>query len=214
MFVLLTSAMAIAQPGYRGKKISISYNILVSPALSSHNYNSNIGLTAFNSQNIFSVDYVVSRKKSIGLIYSYSRTALQYFPEELGDESFDDVAPIKIFTNGLGLRLRFYKGKPGSIAPLGKYNEIEFHLLKSRVHEIVNEKDMFNTTKFLFIYGIGKQRVVFDRVLLEYGLRFGLVPGALLALGSDQSSLEKRVGLRILGQQGINFKIGFGFLAR
>lgn len=129
--------------------------------------------------------------------------------------------------------------KTGFIAPVGKYRKIEMLLMfENIVYDNENFKKSINddpsqdtlytlgTGKYSyrnvsFAYTFGRQRVIKDKIVLDYGIRFAYMPALniiTLAAGDDYvSSIEtyyrRQSALRLARQQLVNFHLGIGFLA-
>lgn len=151
---------------------------------------------------------------------------------------FSVPAQLSSFNFGLGYKL-FQKG---CVAPVGKYQKFEFLLLFQKIkydnkNFAMADPDNFNNPDIpiaayglgeytyrdvTLTYTIGKQRVLFDCIVLDYGLRIGLAPAGVGAVVFDDffydpSSIEelykKESRKRVFRHQLINFHLGIGFLA-
>lgn len=130
--------------------------------------------------------------------------------------------------------------KSGFIAPTGRYRKLEFLLLFEKLKydsenfkvPAFSDDPVDDTLKTLgkgeysfkniaFAYSVGKQRILKDKFVLDYGIRFAYTPAMniiTIAAGdayvSDVEGYFRRASnLRIARQQLINFHIGLGFLA-
>ncbi len=85
--------------------------------------------------------------------------------------------------------------------------------------KVTEGSGMYRYKNFALVFTKGKQRVIADKIVLDYGLRFALTPGAI----SSFLELSDRRGMsvdfrdastfRLFREQLVNFHIGIGFLA-
>jgi hypothetical protein len=66
LVLLLAGTAAVAQPGYRGKKLTVQANLLFLPALANATYGREPGFTSFNTTGEASADYVLSKRTPWG----------------------------------------------------------------------------------------------------------------------------------------------------
>lgn len=181
-----------------------------------------------------------------GIAYDKGRAGFFVSDHGLGEYCYPDrtayrgdfnvPAQLSSFNIGLGYKL-FNRG---FVAPVGKYQKFEFLLLFQKVKydnkkfvmadpDSWNAPDIpiaaygpgeYNYKNVVFTYTIGKQRVLFDRIVLDYGLRMGVSPAAVGAVVFEDlisDSLEgyykKESRKRTFRHQLINFHLGIGFLA-
>ncbi len=151
--------------------------------------------------------------------------------------SFSKPALLTSINFGLGVKMF----KNGFIAPTGRYRKLEVLLLfekleydsqnfKVDVTEYSSQED--DTLKVLgkgeysykniaFAYTIGKQRILKDKFVLDFGIRFAYTPSMNIitvaasdAYVSDVEGYFRRASnLRIARQQLFNLHVGLGFLA-
>lgn len=153
-----------------------------------------------------------------------------------GDHS--KPALLRSFNISFGLKI-FGKG---FVAPVGRYRKMEILLLCEKVKydyknfaerdqsissssEVFNQVDYgtgeYSYKNFAIAYTFGCQRVLNDKFVLDYGIRFGLTPQfnviSLLAsdeyVNSPESYYRHEANIRILRGQLANFHLGIGFLA-
>ncbi len=145
---------------------------------------------------------------------------------------------MQLRTFNLGLGLKFFR--KGTLAPIGKYNKLELLLLLTKLTygdnsfisteynygtttRISKGTGNYNFTTFGVVYTTGRSRVLFNKLVLDYGLRLGVVPPGILAFflgdigdggqGQFESTLNRQVNFRLFREQLVNFHIGLGFLA-
>lgn len=146
--------------------------------------------------------------------------------------------PILLSSINVGLGFKFFRS--GFIAPVGRYQKIELLIMFETVKYDKNEfvkidpnssyyndvipavigKGTYNYRNFAFTYAIGKQKILSDKFVLDYGIRMGVTPAVVPAFlfGSDnattmESMLKADSQLRMFRQQLFNFRLGLGFLA-
>jgi len=146
--------------------------------------------------------------------------------------------PMQLRTFNAGIGFKFFKR--GTLAPIGKYNKLELLLLFSNLtygstsfaltvdgtttHGIKGTGD-YNFSTFGVAYTTGRSRVLFNKLVIDYGLRLGLVPAGIFASdiffgnenGNGREDFEKtfrqQTNMRLFREQLVNFHIGLGFLA-
>ncbi len=147
------------------------------------------------------------------------------------------LKPALLTSFNIGLGLKFFKS--GLLAPVGRYGKLEVLLLFENVkYDYKNFKkkvdsNPYNDTPYTLgtgeykyknialVYTIGKQRILYDKIVLDYGIRFAWSPSlniiSLTGGLDDSPNIEtyyrREANLRIARQQLINFHIGIGFLA-
>lgn len=172
---------------------------------------------------------------------SYTSLDISYNPKP--------YKPFMIATKMFGISFKFFH--PGSLAPLGKYRKIDLLFLINDVsynnyaftqirNNSYNSGDVVSRTKMgtgfysyktmAIAFTFGKQRVLFDRIIIDYGCRIGIVPqGLLSALVYDDDNpftvytdgngnsfelyTKRNTHMRLFAHELFNFRIGLGFLA-
>jgi len=146
--------------------------------------------------------------------------------------------PMQVRTFNVGLGFKFFRR--GTLAPIGKYNKLELLMLFSKLtygntsfaltlagttNQGMKGTGDYNFSTFGVAYTTGRSRVLFNKLVIDYGLRLGLVPAGIFAsdlfFGSDngsgredfEKSLRQQTNIRLFREQLVNFHIGLGFLA-
>ena len=148
--------------------------------------------------------------------------------------------PVQQYVYNASIGFKFFRH--GAIAPLGKYTKLEFLLLFSQIAFPDNSfskddgyvvthfspiADTYNATSFSVALTMGRSRVLFNRLVLDYGFRLGVCPSFVLnQLFNDftngistsnhspdyEATYKRDAHWRLLTQQVANFHIGIGFL--
>lgn len=170
--LLLKFNLLFAQvPGYKGRRVYFSYNLSIFPLKglffsSNENWVNSKGnrrdLT-LNLKHEIEGSYVVSVKNVIGFSVGAFQSGLK----------FDDAI---YRTTGKSLKFSFqvfsFKTK-GAIAPYGYYNKLALGLLNYSVEKISGSYPKpENSFGLILSYGIGKQFVVWERLVGRVGLQF------------------------------------------
>jgi hypothetical protein len=244
LFSLLLSLNAMAQvAGYMGKRFIVGYSNYFSPAIGV-NANTANGL-GINTTHCLNIEFVIKERTSLCL------TAQRYNTGLIDKEDFNSdnnngygygysfaryAAPIQLKTEIIGIGFKFFKR--GHIAPVGNYKKVELLLLSSNLTYDKNGfmaepyggtvpaigTGNYSNKTIALAYTIGRQRILFNRLVLDMGLRFALVPTAIIAYIDPAAdfkykdlALEKRfrydTDIRSFAAQVFNFHIGIGFLA-
>ncbi|MDF2437932.1 MAG: hypothetical protein K0Q95_2308 [Bacteroidota bacterium] len=248
--ITLWPLSALAQsPGYLGKHVTLGYSnnffpALIGPVAKSYN-------KGLNSTHGLNFEYTIKNRTNFCFSFQRFRTGvninhtfIQSKVDSFGNTrnttyNFDSKEPLLLQTNGLCFGFKFFD--PGVLAPVGKYRKFELVLLFSKLTyggksfiifdnytnanpikgKIGTGEYKFNS--FALTYSLGRQRVLFDLLVLDYGIQFGVVPAALVAtlnMESDYSSLStlesvlrQETNRRLFRYETINLHIGLGFLA-
>jgi hypothetical protein len=151
--------------------------------------------------------------------------------------SFANEVKLRSFNIGLGFK--FFK--KGYVAPIGRYRKLEFLVMLENVkydnkhfYKLVDDNDYYTIKEVPYIagsgsynyknigiaYTLGRQRIISNIIILDYGIRFGFIPGSgTYAVFSERARRDMedyyraRSWGRLNRQQLINFHIGIGFLA-
>jgi hypothetical protein len=208
------------------------------------------GLNVMHGMNI---DYVIKRSTSFCVSGLMMKTGLAYkgdydIPSYLaaiygsGQISYKPSSdkPVQLNVTSLTAGFKFNRGY---LAPLGKYVKLDIAYFRQRVSfdpaafkpiGSNTKKYMPSTDEYIFHtvgFGVsfGRQRVFFDRLVVDWGYRIGIIPTSFFRLidgnevfdefssGSDPNGIDDQMKakaiFRLQGSQLINAHIGIGFLA-
>jgi hypothetical protein len=213
LLLLCACGTAVAQPGYQGKKLTVQANLLILPALTNASYHREPGLATFNTSGEASLDYVLSKRNSLGLSFRRARTS------SLNDYGKDGVSPNKVFSNSMGLQYRVFKRKSGNIAPAGKYFQWGAGLLLNQVRQPGPAAQTTAFKMYALRVGGGRNRILFDRLILYHGWELSHVlpagggEGVLGATHYYKDDAQTTAQYRLWRHSLLNFKVGLGFLA-
>lgn len=209
IFVILYNLQTFAQvPGYQGKRLSIEYNNYFFPSFIMPNakgdYNSDDALRfkkklfTLNTRNKISLDYVLSRRTSIGGGFEFFRSRFIFFEKFECESTEGEVLVSSDYPAGnvaariFNVHYTIFKRK--LLAPLGYYTQFEFGVIsyKSSYDENALLKDVQNSyyydipeipsfrnrstynASYLGIT-LGKKRVFFDKLIVNSGIQFAYV---------------------------------------
>lgn len=246
-------------PGYMGKRFSIGYSnyfflSALSPTANATSSGSELGI---NSTHCINLEYSIKNRTNFCLSVQKSKTGID--PGEIYIENYDGsnynsyyakyslkpYKPMQINSYNIGLGFKFFS--TGSLAPIGKYKKVEVLLL---LNHLEYDKNAFLFTSYTSTggstylafgkgdykfntvsasYTMGRSRVFFDRIVLDGGIRFGVVPAGFLSVlldSEDYSSsplysnaegirkgLRRDTYTRLFAFQAINIHLGLSFLA-
>lgn len=213
--------------GYMGKRWSLSGNfsniiILDQP---NHNYGYN-GFPSFSIHYEAELDYCINRRTSMGLMFHRALTSahIEYY-EKLGSSFVvSDYDYLKIRGTAYGLNFKFFMRR-GDLAPVGFYSKIGFGVLAYNYlpydEDLMALKEPLKESGItsIFTLTLGKQRILFNNILLRgsVDLNFLPVPGGLsendYGASSSYDNIAKDVALkRLFTYYLLNFNVGIGFL--
>lgn len=212
---MLFAAAGFAQPGYRGKKLSVSAEIGFLPAVTNATYSKAPGMTTFNTTKEVSADYVLGRRNSIGLSYKNCRTSnLRSYNQEN-----QTISPTKVYSNAIGVQYKIFKRKSGNLAPLGKYKQIGAHLMFNNAQDVKKLTDGTQFRTYALSIGTGRNKILSNKLILHYGLEFSHVFTGLSKEGFTGATYYYKDDVQTMAQYRLwrhsllNFKLGLGFLA-
>jgi hypothetical protein len=213
---------------------------------------------AFNSTHSLDVDYVLTPWVSACLAGQFSKmdvvkqggefnverggtyNTVQYLPGSKED--------MQLNTINLSVAFKFFKER--YMNPYGKYRKLEVMLMMNTIkmdengfysvrydppkpkqvlpYPVAGERYKFNS--LILAYTIGKQRVLFDKLVLDWGIRFGInynyisksvnpleMMFADRTSAYEEDSIEKKLKeqaiARTMGAQLVNAHVGLRFLA-
>lgn len=222
-----------------GKRFSVSYSNLFSPSIGTI-YNSTFGsqlrIKSLNASQILDLNYVFQYRKAICISVSYigskidNASIIGYYPSSYIFSEPENNARSSSLGFSLGIKLF----KRSRFAPVGPYvrwdglflmNTIKY---QQYIYSYKNYSTNSQETKtysagqlkskgFGLAFGFGKQRVFFDKLLIDYGLRGAIVITKNDDFNKTHSDYEEELSYKtfdkIFFQQFINLRLGVGFLA-
>lgn len=235
-FLIVGSLFSFSQKttGYMGKRFVISYGGDFIPAGSATAKSATGG--GFNSSHSLNFEYTVRRTNNICLSFRYFKTGIVV--PGLSEYKPKDKLPMQLSSYNLGVGYKCFFD--GFYAPVGKYVKPEFLLL---INDVRYQKDGFlyftqtgyqyqlmgsgyqRLVNFGITYQVGFQRIFMDKIVLDGGLRIGLMfNGALQNIGgiafdvstyttSLSGKISNEVNNRIMLHEFFNLHVGIGFLA-
>ena len=238
--ILLLPLSSLGQAsGYMGKKAVFKYNLHFFSAFTNPNANGVFGATSFNTQHHFTGEYVLNRKNAIGASVRFYNTSTDFdYPLEytnttdpFSNNTFlitpTEIAPISAVHIGL-----VWKGYFKYLAPVGPYNQIEFGLSSATIDPPESMFTYDNTSSFqqdeykafalnaspynnLYLaYKFGYQHILFDLLIVDYGLQLGCVFTGVETLFDTQPTNENyfefHTNKRITNHNLINVSLGIG----
>jgi hypothetical protein len=247
---LLSAGELFAQaPGYMGKKLTLGYsnNFFVSP----FGPTAAADDAGFNTTHCFNAEYTIKSKTNLCFSFQTFETGVRMNQEfhsttyisSTGEyqeitSSYVPTLPMQLRTYSGGIGFKFFTS--GSLAPVGKYKKLELLIMFSnltydrngfRYYDPNTSKTVktsigtgdYNFKTFALTYTIGRQRVFFNTIVLDYGMQVGVVPVGLLAtlngaedfvqLNGYEDVFRSDTNQRLFRYQLFNLHLGLGFLA-
>jgi hypothetical protein len=212
-----------------------------------------LNVAGLNVTHGVNIDYVIKRSTSFcvsglmmktGLAYKGDYDIPSYLVTLYGSGQINykpsDDRPVQLNVTSLTAGFKFNRGY---LAPLGKYVKLDIAYFRQRVSfDPASFKPIgSNTKKYApstdeyifhtvgFGLSVGRQRIFFDRLVVDWGYRIGIIPTSFFQLtganaifdefssGTDVNGIDdqmkKKAIFRLQGSQLINAHIGIGFLA-
>ncbi len=149
----------------------------------------------------------------------------------------DFKKPAVLSSINIAMALKLFR--EGFVAPVGTYQKFEMLMLFEKIQydnakfakpvsdnqaedvAQLNGEGEYNYLNFALVYSVGKQRVLRDKFVLDYGVRAAITPAmniiSVTSLNDRYSTMEmyykRHSNARISNQQLLNFYLGIGFLA-
>ena len=191
LFLFLQQMASAQVPGYMGKKAWVTADFNFAPAFFNMNQNHMVmkkgvldtearakgqNVWAINYRPEFNFEYLVGRDVALGLSYSLLKTGTVKELESTNPE-IDGFHHDILKGNAIGFHLKKFKySKSASIAPIGYYWKLG--IAASRWNTYSSKESTIGqfsktVTNPVLTLGVGKQKVLFDRFLLNTGMEFG-----------------------------------------
>lgn len=217
-FILISCfTIARAQPGFLGKTLTVSGGGYVGY---SWGYPTKAGSMSpgIDKRFLLGADYVISRKWTAGIEYQRFNTALLL--------SFDDAAEratgadqytYALRSNTFKFSFTHFGSKSNFLAPVGRYFTVGFLMVNYTISDdkgymFAAGRDLFEGHNIGFSFDVGKRRVFYKQLVVDYGLQAALV----LPNKETQSGLQNEIAWegakRLLYAHAITFKLGLGWL--
>ncbi|OFY84013.1 MAG: hypothetical protein A3F72_18505 [Bacteroidetes bacterium RIFCSPLOWO2_12_FULL_35_15] len=239
LFIFYSITLSAQVAGYMGRRFSIGYTNLVSPSIGTI-YNSTVGsqlrIKSLNASQIVDLNYVFHYRKAICFSVSYigskidNTSVIGYNQSNYIFSEPENNARLSSLGFSLGIKLF----KRSRFAPVGPYlrwdglfllNTIKYQKYAYSYNNYVThspETENYNSGQlkskgFGLALGFGKQRVFFDKLLIDYGIRGAIVITKNDDYNKTHSDYEDELSYKTFGkiflQQFINLRLGIGFLA-
>lgn len=214
---LLTSCIVLAQPGYRGRRLSVQYR----PGFNFHSNSAIIekkpGLIFLPTAIYHSgyVEYAVGRKVTLGVQFARCSNRIN-MSSKISEPSYEtsyDFAPGRLIDNEFEIILKKFKNKPGNLAPFGSYVQWSFSkhwykLSSEKLDQVIGA----NSNAYSIGIALGKQYILKDVVVVDLNAQFSL------SFRSSKSPMEadfpalKSVYSFMNAQNLLGFNLGIGYL--
>lgn len=183
-------------PGYMGKRLIVNADYFCMPAFMTTVIPEDIDFSIKNKSFGFGIDYAVDRVKTAGLDIQFFKTSTNLTANFSFEEDNLNPEDLNIDINGkiYSINYKFFQNK--NVAPVGFYLKTEVGLMRFSINynraiymfnvknnhngpitvipELENKK---NYNIICLAATIGKQRIIFDRLVINYGVRFGMAVG-------------------------------------
>ena len=193
VLLFINISLAIAQPGFLGKTLSVTYNFNTSPIIGGVNYNGNQNpFTSFNGLHSIRVDKVNSRKGSIGLLLGYNRSSLYDMGYLTPDfyRTYENGFPYKLSSYKMGAVFRSYFKDDANLAPFGQYFEFEIGANLNQTIDVVVDDVISSKIVPYISLALGTQRVYNKRYIFDFSMRLSIYPTFLSNIYSSDDYYE------------------------
>jgi hypothetical protein len=260
IFILTSCCLTAQVPGYMGKRFSIGYSnyfmlSLLRPSANAHNAGISLGI---NTTHCLNLEYAIQRRVNFCFSLQRGKTGmdpggLNYSQKDIYNGSTytyfyggNPYKPMQIRSINIGFGAKVFQ--KGTLAPIGKYKKVELlwtvnHLTYNNTAFTAYNGSIAQTAtigsgdyvynNIALAFTMGRSTVLFDKIVLDYGVRFGLFPSSdLRSLAPDildfrpgnfrssssryiyyEGYFRTDVNNRLFRSQLFNFHIGLSFLA-
>jgi predicted porin len=229
--------------GYLGKRLTIGVHMKASPSFQPQRAADYPRFISINKDMLFSLDYAVRNKRAIGISLGSARTSADLVATSEGDITIGNGKKLEVYqVNGnpdirnsyAGLDYSWFRTTKGAIAPVGAYFKLgllvhRYSIDQSAISVLAKENyyDDLNTyelneKEYSFMapevqLGVGKTRVLFSGLLLDYGLDLALLASNLESYVIYRSNynieenIKAEINRRLVRRQIINVHLGLRF---
>lgn len=240
LFLFSSITLSAQITGYMGKRVSVGYSNLFSPSIervSNSSYAPELKIKRLNVSHLLDLNYVIHYRKALCFSFSYlgskignNSVVYEYLHNYKFTESENNAK-----SSSLGFSIGIKLFKRSFVAPLGPYVKWEGLVLLNSIkyepytYTKVNRSNntyTYETTSYGagefksnglgIAFSFGQQRVFFDKLLVDCGIRAAAVITMTDYLSSNHSKYESelynKTSNKMFLQQFINLRLGVGFL--
>lgn len=215
IIVLFTATSNAQKVGHLGKRFLVNFDCTFSPSYFQPDFNGYHGYFQFNYRVNPGIEFIFSRKRTIGVTYTFSKT--QFCPSlNLFQHS---ILYPDLFIQGFGINYKKYIDYYSkSKAPYGTYIMLSVNRIYYNYYSDIIGNGKGKTVALQL--ELGYNYLLFDRLRLSWGVAIGgtidgffvnldgVVPVGLNPDGPDSFAKNRLFGTYFFGT-----KIGIGFLA-
>jgi|GEM_PF-2264564 len=247
LLFMYAGKLASQVPGYMGRRLIAGYSTYVSPALVSPT--AQHASPGVNITHCFNLEYVIRNRTMVCVGYQMLNTGTEktdgygyldatpygYYDFQTATYRPDNRLPMQLKGRNISFGFKFFRR--GVLAPAGAYQKLEMIVMSNNVtyqkngfypqgsltSRLTLGTGDYDFKNVAFALTLGREHVFFDRVAVDAGLRFGIMPGVVLGKMGDflfdtssnsyNTQIQQNANWRLQGTQLINFHIGIGFLA-
>ncbi len=236
--ILFLSSAGFSQvAGYMGKRFIITHYSFYFPAFKQPSFRSTQGFK-MNVTKALGVDIAATGRSSICFAVQYILTGISYqnavgynYSYIQHEEGSTIPAKLNVMQYSIGLK----KFSRRSFAPIGfymkwemffqqyiiKYDPLDFYTYGSdgyyyspQYRALDGGSGLVKMKGIGSAFSIGKQRIFWDKIVVDYGIRASLsAPLPYRFANAVESSMAAKAYDRVLNNQLLNVKLGIGFLA-
>jgi hypothetical protein len=212
---VFSSAVSAQSVGHLGKRFLINLDGTFSPSYKHPDFNGYFGYFKFNYRITPSLEFVLGKKISVGVLFSYAPTMFSPTIEPFNHSVLN--MPLNI--NGYGAFFKkYFSFTEDNHAPYGSYFMVSASRLNYQYQGILGEGAGNN---YAFQIEIGYNYLLFNRLRLTWGASIGgTTSGFYFGFDEDFFPIKKKLQTlndfaenRIFGTYMFGTKIGIGFLA-
>lgn len=202
--------------GHLGKRFLINFDGTFSPSYKYADFNGRNGYFNFNYRVSPSLEFVLTSKRSVGLMYTYSKTMFGLFEDNFNNSILN--IPIKIHGYGFFYK-KYFSLFSIAHAPYGNYFMVAF----SRINYTYYNEWVANGAGNMYAIQteFGYNYLLFNRLRLTWAFTLGLTTSGS-GIGMDEDYFPERVTPQTVLEHAekrlyrtyiFGTKIGIGFLA-
>jgi hypothetical protein len=207
--------LTLAQPpGYLGKTTLARVNFDIAPSIA---YGFSENLWGPNFRYGLQVERVLTRQFSAGLTAHRLSSRVRY--DDVNAVAGEGVGLARVHATAAGGQFRIYQfWRKGNVAPLGPYQQVELMYVRYRVEDLDKRyppgglTDLGSYGDLAITVGAGSQRIVADRICIQFGAQVGTLLGVFNTSFRRIAAPQDLGAARLARNYSLTVNVGIGGL--